>query len=262
MKTMHLRMAVCFLAISMVAVCSAQGAPILAQYGFGEGALGTATLSPTATDPNVTGSAMVGYGSGNPGNLLDPRPGYAGMINPDGGDTISFGGWQCNDYSTVGTWGAGAGPFYIEFTLTANNGTVLNLSGLSLDVCSGGSPYGEQFYYINTDVDAANGGWTAATSLLGGPKMITAVSTPAPNDPVTGFGMTQLNYQTDSYDLSGRQYQGLSSITFRIYVNSAGCGASVADNITITGAAVPTPEPATMALLAIGGIGALLRRRK
>ena len=81
---------------------------------------------------------------------------------------------------------------------------------------------------------------------------------------------TAVNGQT--IDLSGAAFQDLSSITFRIVVddranNNAAGGSVQFDNIAVEGivastAAAAVPEPSSLALLALGAIGLVTRRRR
>lgn len=69
-------------------------------------------------------------------------------------------------------------------------------------------------------------------------------------------------WQIDSDDPDFDPLQTAWSITLKLVDTRDGLGVAHADSDPFTLRFVPTPEPATLALLAIGGAGALLRRRR
>ena len=68
-------------------------------------------------------------------------------------------------------------------------------------------------------------------------------------------------WQDEAVSLTGLQYQGLGSITFRIYYNGDFGPEGLWDNIVLNGTAV-VPEPAALSVLALGGMIVLARRRR
>jgi hypothetical protein len=95
------------------------------------------------------------------------------------------------------------------------------------------------------------------------------------NTDVDGFGSTEwihhntitaqpaggaLRWQDETVNLSAPKYQGLNSITFRIYYNGDFGPEGLWDNIVLNGSTVP--EPSALSVLALGGMTALARRRR
>jgi|GEM_PF-5713011 len=153
-----------------------------------------------------------------------------------GGGTFALsGGGDTPAYTTGGQWlrdGTGGtastseaasitNNYYWTFTLNANSAYTLNLSNLTFNVArSGGSVRG---YSIRTSLDN-NFGTTVKTD--------------------DGTTLTQRNnYTAATLDLSGAQYQNISSITFRFYVFSAGTNQTLDwDDVKLSGTTVITPN--------------------
>ncbi len=135
--------------------------------------------------------------------------------------------------------GAIANGHYIELTLNAANGTLLNLSSLEFNGQSG--PTG-----------ADN---VALLSSIGGFTETAAIVTRNPVAGVTGGLDTDNSGFGGPIDLSSTEFQNIASITFRLYGwNSSGStGATYFRNLSgndlvIQGQAI-VPEPATAAVL-------------
>jgi hypothetical protein len=74
-------------------------------------------------------------------------------------------------------------------------------------------------------------------------------------------GLIRNDFDSETISLAGASYQGLTNqtVTFHWYAGGLGSGDIDIDTIIVNGNV--TPEPATMSLLALGGL-ALLRRRR
>lgn len=166
------------------------------------------TPAPSFEDGDVTASdfsrnvGAISYSTGNPG------------------DAISGSGWSVSDR-------------YWEFTVTANQGLVLDLTSLSFDYRS--TATGPTSYQITI-----NGGNLTSGSLS--------------ND--SSF---------HALDLPISGYNSLSSAQLRIYASDASSGAGTLrlDNVTLNGLAVtPVPEPSTWVLLITGSAFLVSRMRR
>jgi hypothetical protein len=127
-----------------------------------------------------------------------------------------------------------AASMYFSFTLSS--ATPMNLSNLTIDGGYGNfsSPAG---YALQSSVD----GYASIIS--------------------TGtFAATLPAFATDTADLSGAAFQGLTSITFRVLGYNAAYGWVQFDNITVNSAAVPEPSLLALAGMGIAGLMALRRR--
>lgn len=136
-------------------------------------------LSPTTTAANVSGTAITS--SGVPITCVQ----HSGVLVL-GTPAASTSCKSAAEAVSVGN--------YAYFTLTANSGYVLNLSSLDFKVTRPGTPYSPRGWVVRSSVDSY--GTNIAT------------------ENVTS---TDPTYTSKSLDLSGASYQGLSSITLRIY---------------------------------------------
>jgi hypothetical protein len=101
---------------------------------------------------------------------------------------------------------------YFLIQVTANDGVALNLSTLEFDAARGGA--------------ATPRGYVVMSSVDGYTSIVDQQDVPTVRNVLTHF----------SIDLSGAQYQGLSTVSFRIYVYTPGGGRSVEfHNVTING---------------------------
>lgn len=221
---------------------------------------GSPLFGPTTFDSNVTAS-NIGVGVDPAGGDDTAHSlqflGNSSIFGGPGGQGISFTeGIGLNDGTGQDIADAHAQADYIEFTVTANPGFELDLDELTFDI--GRGLRGPQDYAIRTSVDSF------ASDLVFADQGILEVNS---NGPVLS---TAVNGQT--IDLSGAAFQDLSSITFRIVVddranNNAAGGSVQFDNIAVEGivastAAAAVPEPSSLALLALGAIGLVTRRRR
>lgn len=133
---------------------------------------------------------------------------------------------------------------YLNFSLSADSGYVLNLSSLSFAVANAGS------------APLPNGQWQVRSSL---DNYATSLGTFSSNT-------TTSTFETKSVSLTGSQFQNLSSIQFRFYLwdlnnSNIGTKALRTDTVTLEGAVVVIPEPSSIALL-LGGVGMLVCLRR
>lgn len=194
-----------FLLLTVALTLATSARAQLVTYTFESG-----TAAPTFADGDVTASNF----TRNPGNV--------GSVGTPGnpGNSIGGSGWTEADR-------------FWEFTVTANQGLVLDLSSLSFDYRSTGT--GPTGYQITI-----NGGNLTSGSLL--------------NDS---------SFHTLPLPISG--YNSLSSAQLRVYASGASSGAGTLriDNVTLNGLTVtPVPEPSTWVLLITGSVFLVSRMRR
>jgi len=217
--------------VALVAAPAAQGEVILA--GFESG-----VADATIVEGGFTGTANSSTGWFNTSSLVQAD--LDGTFGTLAGASTAASSWKYRTGSLVG-------PFYVEFTLTNNTG---------LD-------YALEYFRFDAGRRDANSAPNWSVDVQGGSDItvgnLDTGTIASQADPVV----------YDSLDLS---LAGLSDNTLEaggsatIRVNfSGGSGSSgtaannnYIDNIAFTG----TPEPATMALMAFGGLTVLARRRR
>jgi hypothetical protein len=179
------------------------------------------TFNPATVPANATASPLVNDG-------LFVMTSSSGTPPPSGGEFDNSGP---------------SGTHFTSFTLTPDPGFALNLLAFSFDESNltNSGPVGFDIY---TSVDAFG------SSILGGALSPNAAS-----------------FTSHSVALGSAPYLGLvSPVTIRISgfggppVGSLQ-GAWLLDNITLTVDVVPVPEPATIALVGLGVVGLIRRRR-
>lgn len=226
-------------AAAMVLPAVSASAAVLANYTFG--AVGSATLAATATGTNATATNLA-FGSQT-------------TAVSQNGNNYSAPVWYAVAQSTTGA-PTDESNYYAQITVTANAGYVLNLSSFSFDGSQGGGTAGTRFYAIHDSVDGLAlsnvADINSGTSLNNG-----SFST------VRGGSTAAAVMPTYSADLSAAKFQGISSITMRVYFATGTNSQNIdVDNFVLNGAAVQaTPEPASLGMLAVAG-GLMARRRR
>jgi hypothetical protein len=147
-----------------------------------------------------------------------------------------------NVYQTSGYSSALDTSQYFEFTATANSGKVLNLSDLKFTPLTP-----SQENAVVASVRSSVDNYTTAI-----------YSRSIPSDSF---------FFNETIDLTGAQYQGLSSITFRYYGTSPSTSTILYyDAVNLNGTVATVPEPATCAMalvgLACGGLSMFRRKHK
>lgn len=233
-----MRSKLCIAVVALACIANAASASVIANWNFTAG-----NLNPAATDSNVTVTPIAVNSS-----VLLNNSGAASKNWTGGANTVfaAYPAAACT--SEAATVSAGG---YFSFTLTPAAGQTLNLSDLQFDVANGANSGAGLYrgYVLRSSLD------NYATDLAA------ADPTGIPTTYVEGATMQHI-----TADLSGASFQGLTSgtpVTFRFYAwltNASGARAVDFDNITVNGGLVP--EPASLAMLVLGGLGVLVRRRK
>ena len=129
-------------------------------------------------------------------------------------------------------------PGYVEFAISATDaGTVLNLTSLTFDAVRGTNGTAVRSYVVDASVDGG------VFFELDSQEIAANLASATPS--------------SFSIDLSGAAYQGVDSFTIRF---SDPDDTIEISNLAINGEVVP--EPGSLALLALGGLCVLRRRRK
>lgn len=140
---------------------------------------------------------------------------------------------------------------HIQFSLTAESGYSLNLSSLELNGESGTS--GPDNIALMSD----------ATGFLAGQEIGSLNN----RQNITGGWDTDASGWGGPIDLAGADFQGLESITFRIYGwNSSGTASAGIRNLSgndlvINGTVQAIPEPAVIGFITLAALGGLVGKR-
>lgn len=207
----------------------AAGAAVLTQYTF-----------PVANTTTETGSAYAATTVGSGVSATSLTDGGASInITSDG--ALAYGSAPVLRVFPGGTDAATAvtNNSYVQFTVTPDANTQMDLSSFTFDAARGGTN-GPRGYAVRSSVDGFAGNIATAD--------ITA------NRP---------NFAAFNVPLSAASFQGLTAATtFRLYVYSPSNTSTVEfDNLTLNGTTSPVPEPAS-AGAAIAMLGGLLVRRR
>jgi hypothetical protein len=152
-------------------------------------------------------------------------------------------------------------PGVFTFTITIDDTVSVDLTGLSfLDGIDSGAGSNDLFH-----------GWELAISNSGSANIQDVDrfwdngvdSNPSSNsNNLTLSGLTGLTDTTVTFTLTSNLATGYDSGTDTYSGGGSGARHTILDDITLTGAIAPVPEPSTTALLGLGGLALLRRRRK
>jgi hypothetical protein len=277
----HAAVVVAIIGIGLAGTASADvvdltpGSDTVAQWDF------SSNLAATHLGTNVSDASDVDNTIVNPQN--DGRSGGDG-ISVDGAD---YGTGQPLNNTGGSTSGRVFARFFedidsdaFEFSVTIEDGFALNLQDVTFDAGHRNGGLDELRVVYATESDFSDqviiGGGGAGMGNRDG-DLDAGYGTDV-DDTAMGYGddgnfnvlrPSGNNFSWNRYvndDLDGTEGQGLSgTVYFRVYAgggkqNNDSDDTFYLDNITVRGDVVP--EPATMAMLGIGGLAALLRRRK
>jgi trimeric autotransporter adhesin len=206
---------------------------------------GTTDPTPPPTATGVTFGSFAAFGlSGNPnaGGRFSFTTNALGGINGDN----NFGNFT----------GSIDLAKYFEVTLTPQAGYTLDLDSIAFTIQRSGT--GIRSYAVRSDVDGFAGNLPASINPANA-----NLTVGAGNEFQWVFDATT-SAQNGSLVTLGSGFDTLSSaVTFRFYGwNAEGDGGTFSiDNVNFSGAVVAVPEPTALAILGLGGMALLLRRR-
>ena len=157
------------------------------------------------------------------------------FTHPNYEATSPKGSYLFRDVQSDGNAGFDAGK-YVEFTVTPTSGYKMTLTSAD-----------------GNDASWGVRGWALFADSGSGFTRVGAIAAYDTWDAPGNF----------SWNLSGLGTDLTGPVTFRLtgwYGDNSGY--SILDSFAILGTVTPTPEPATMALLAVGGLAAVIRRRR
>jgi hypothetical protein len=205
----------------------------------------------------------------------------AAVFNQAGGvyDIVNTDDLNGADNVTVTNWAfAGGGafdppPFDNNAQVNMPNDNVTKIDGAPNGASqpAAGTPPANLFevnFSINIPagitVDLANvtWDWRQATGTAGTVRWLAFRTSRDTNLTFSEVGLIRNAVDNQTIDLTGAAYQNLTNqtVTFHWYAGGAGSGDIDIDTIIVNGNV--TPEPATMSLLALGGLAILRRRRR
>lgn len=193
---------------------------------------------PTAFDNTLLSSASALGTNSTPGAFIGLTYRISGTLVNNGSAAAA--------YPLIDARLTSAAPdpsLYFQFALTAAQD--LYLTNLSYDLATGSS---SATTIRGADVQYSLDGFTSSFVDLG-------------TNGVTGNADAFTHF---SIDLGNATFLSGQTVTFRFdpFVNTGAAGGVRFDNIEIDGILIPVPEPSTMALAGLSGLGALLLRRR
>jgi len=136
---------------------------------------------------------------------------------------------------------------YLSFSVTPGANYALDFTSLTFQMRSNNLNNGAEHYAVFSSI----GGFSSTSNTVNDAIAIGSISTAG-------------TYELKTINLSS--LTGITSATeFRIYMYGADApysGFTGFDNITLNGELLPVPEPSSTALLGLGGLALLMRRRK
>ncbi len=229
------------LTLSAALTATQTQAAVIAQYNFEAGNRVSTDTETNTSASDLSNGAGVGFAITT--NTVDQNGNAVSFSAPVAGNALT--GRYVSDIQTPSESLAAAlaDSNYISFTLTTGGSTVdLSSFNFSYQISGGGATPGA---YLLAD---APGGTFDASDLIGGGD---SVLPSGPNTTTISFDLTSVaDFTADT--------------EFRLYLATTATSdwGFAYDNLQLEGTVTPIPEPTTTALLGLGGLALILRRRK
>ena len=227
---------------SLAAACVAMShshAAVIAEYDF------NSDLNASTADANITAGAVTS-GAGISGS---GRSSFSNSLFAKAGATST---------TTISVGTAIANDDYFSVTMGADSGYYMDLDSITLDYgyTNDGAPFGVKD--LKAYVFSSFTGFVDASDILGDKFIQTDVANNSLQYPGGSPSLT-VDLSAYSYVWSGGE------IEFRIYLaDTTGNDAYIhrIDNVTLNGVVAAVPEPSSTALLGLGGLALMLRRKR
>ena len=217
-------------------------AAVIAQYDF------NTDLNASTADANIT-AGTVTSGAGISGSGESGRSSFSNSL-------YALASATSTTSISVGT--AIAADDYFSVTVGANSGYYMDLDSITLDFgyTRNGVQFGDKD--LKAYVFSSFTGFVDAGDILGSEVIQTTVDNNSLQYPGGSPSLT-VDLSAYSYVWSGGE------IEFRIYLADTTNGTAYVhriDNVTLNGVVAAVPEPSSTALLGLGGLAVLLRRKR
>ena len=230
---------------SLAAACVAMShshAAVIAEYDF------NTDLNASTADANITAGAVTS-GAGISGSGESGRSSFSNSLFAQTGATSTAS-------ISVGT--AIANDDYFSVTMGADSGYYMDLDSITLDYgyTNNAAPFGVKD--LKAYVFSSFTGFVDASDILGSKFIQTTVDDNSLQYPGGSPSLT-VDLSAYSYVWSGGE------IEFRIYLadtTSNNAYIHRIDNVTLNGVVAAVPEPSSTALLGLGGLALMLRRKR
>ncbi|MDG1357920.1 MAG: PEP-CTERM sorting domain-containing protein [Akkermansiaceae bacterium] len=228
---------------SLIAVSlSSAHAAVIAQYDF------NTDLDASTADANITAGAVT-IGAGISGSGKSGRSGISNSFYARASATST---------TSIGVGTSIAADDYFSVTIGADSGYYIDLESITLDYgyTRNGILLGDRDF--KAYVFSSFTGFVDADDILGSEVMTTTVTNNSVQYPGGSPSLT--------VDLSAYSYVwSESEIEFRIYLADTTSNSEYihrVDNVTLNGTVAVVPEPSSTALLGLGGLSLMLRRKR
>ena len=190
----------------------------------------------------------------------------AGSVDDlDAGDGVTVSGWSFANGGSLIPFDANAQVGMPNDNVTKLNGN----NGAAPILGSSGASLASHSFSINVpagslaNLESVTFDWRQATGTATNTRWL-AFDTSADSGVIfSEVGVVRNNFDSETIDLSGAAYQGLTgTVTLNFYAGGTGSGDIDIDTIILNGTITPVPEPSGVALLGLGALAFLKRRKR